>query len=192
MVSKRKRGVIFDLDGTLVDSRLDFKAMRRDLNIPPEAEILETIAAVSDATERRRLESIVLSHEIAGANCARPFPGAHQLLESLTKNGVRVAIFTRNARSVAEMTLARVGFDIQLIVAREDAPPKPNPAGLHLILSRWNVQPQDALFVGDYLFDLQAGRQAKIPTLLFAPTPPDFIHNHQEIISSLCEVEEYL
>ena len=188
----KKRGVVFDLDGTLVDSKLDFAAMRRDLGFTSDLEILETIAAVEDDTERRRLENIVHAHEIAGAEHATAFPGAHELLATLAKNAIPVAIFTRNSRATAERTLINVKFDLSFIVAREDAPPKPDPAGLFLIISKWNIKPHEALFVGDYLFDLEAGRRAGIPTVLFAPTTPSFTHDHTEIVSNLTAIEKYL
>lgn len=188
----KKRGVIFDLDGTLVDSKLDFAAMRRDLGFPSDAMILETIAAIDDEAERRRLEHIMHLHEMDGADRAIAFPGAHDLLETLVKNHILVGIFTRNSRATAKHTLLHVGLKISVIVAREDAPPKPDPAGLHLITDKWGIKTHEALFVGDNLFDLEAGRNAGIATALFAPIHPDFDHDHTEIVSSLMDIEKYL
>lgn len=185
------RGAIFDLDGTLVDSRLDFAAMRRDLAFDPGAPILEAIAQIGDATERRRLEAIVHAHECAGADRATPYPGAHELLAALAARGIPVAIFTRNSREITLRTLARAGLDVPLVVSREDAPPKPDPAGLFLILKRWGLAPHEALFIGDYLFDLEAGRRAGVPTVLFAPIEPDFDHDHAEVVTSLAELAKF-
>ena len=119
------RGIIFDLDGTLVDSRLDFAAMRRDLGLPERTPILEALAAVGDDGERTRLEGIVLRHELAGAERATLMPGVEHLWSELARRDLRTAVFTRNARAVTEHTLARVGLAVDLIIAREDAPPKP-------------------------------------------------------------------
>ncbi len=46
------RGVIFDLDGTLVDSGLDFDEMRREMQLPPRQPILEAIARLPDEQAR--------------------------------------------------------------------------------------------------------------------------------------------
>jgi phosphoglycolate phosphatase-like HAD superfamily hydrolase len=73
-------------------------------------------------------------------------------------------------------------------VAREDAPPKPDPAGLHAIRARWDAATDDVLYVGDYLFDLEAGRNAGIRTLLYAPVPPDFAHAAEHVIDELSAV----
>jgi HAD superfamily hydrolase (TIGR01549 family) len=192
MLKNKTRGVIFDLDGTLVDSKLDFVAMRKDLGFAANIDILETISAVDDQIERKRLEGIVHLHELAGANRAISFPGAHEILTLLSKNKIPVGVFTRNSRSTAEHTLKRVGLKISLIIAREDAPPKPDPAGLHLIIDNWGIKPHETLFIGDDIFDLDAGHRAGIPTLLFAPNKPNFNHDRNKIITHLMEIENYL
>jgi HAD superfamily hydrolase (TIGR01509 family) len=186
------RGIIFDLDGTLVDSRLDFAAMRRDLGLPERTPILEALAAVGDDGERTRLEGIVLRHELAGAERATLMPGVERLWSELARRDLRTAVFTRNARAVTEHTLARVGLAVDLIIAREDAPPKPDPAGLHAICAAWSVAADEVLFVGDYLYDLEAGRNAGIRTILYAPEPPDFTHDADATIAEMLALLAHL
>ena len=59
------RGLIFDLDGTLVDSRLDFDLMREEMELPP-GRILESIAALP-AERYSQCMAILHRHEVAGA-----------------------------------------------------------------------------------------------------------------------------
>lgn len=184
--------MIFDLDGTLVDSQLDFAAMRRDLRISSELGILESIAAIQNSKEQQRLLGIVHSHEMAGASRATPISGANELLRMLKPRDIKTAIFTRNSKLVTERSLQCLDVEIPLIVAREDAPPKPDPAGLLLILDKWKFSADEVLFVGDYLYDLEAGKRAGIQTLLFTPAEPDFTHDHPEVISGLMAVIDYL
>jgi phosphoglycolate phosphatase-like HAD superfamily hydrolase len=54
----------------------------------------------------------------------------------------------------------------ELVLAREDAPYKPSPEGLWQICAAWGMAPADVLMVGDYLYDLQAGRRAGTRTAL--------------------------
>ena len=62
-------------------------------------------------------------------------------------------------------------------MTREDCPHKPDPAGLLSICKSWNASPANVLYFGDYLFDLQAGRNAGMPTVLYSPqTLPDYAH----------------
>lgn len=157
-------GVIFDLDGTLVDSGLDFAAMRREMGLGSEP-ILEALELLS--LERRRdCEAILSRHEQAGAERATLLHGALDWLEFLDERRIPRAIFTRNARSSAALSLARCGVVFEHIVAREDGPPKPDPAGIHRLCQEWGMSPGAVLVVGDYLYDLLAGRAAGSPTAL--------------------------
>jgi HAD superfamily hydrolase (TIGR01509 family) len=161
------QGVVFDLDGTLVDSRLDFEAMRREIGLPAGTPVLEGVAALSPGDAPRAWE-ILERHERAGAEIATVVPGVRELLEDLHQSGRRIAIITRNGRSFARATLARLELPIDLVISRDDAPPKPHPAGLVQILQAWQVPPPRAAIVGDYRFDLEAGRAAGMRTVLYS------------------------
>ena len=73
------RGLIFDLDNTLVDSRLDFEAMRREMELPAGMAILEAIERLPEP-EAARCREILHRHELAGAERATLLPGVSELL----------------------------------------------------------------------------------------------------------------
>ncbi|MEV7087787.1 HAD-IA family hydrolase [Streptomyces sp. NPDC093085] len=54
---------------------------------------------------------------------------------------------------------------LDVVVTRQDAPPKPAPDGLHLALSRVNVTPERAVFIGDSPSDMTAARAAGVVAL---------------------------
>ncbi len=192
MSRRRHKGVIFDLDGTLADSRLDYARMRVDLGLAPATPILEALAAEPNAAVRERGHAIILEHELAGARAATAMPGAVELVAELRAQGMRCGVFTRNARAVTELTLARLGLVVDHVVAREDAPPKPDPTGLLRICQAWGVEVGAVVYVGDYLYDLEAGRNAGMRTVLYAPAEPDFAHDCGDVIRSLAELWEVL
>ena len=72
------RGVIFDLDGTLADSRLDFVAMRHEMELPPDVPILEALTRL-DPLHADRCRAILHRHELAGAERAVLLPGVAEL-----------------------------------------------------------------------------------------------------------------
>jgi HAD superfamily hydrolase (TIGR01509 family) len=166
-------GVIFDLDGTLVDSRLDFEAMRRQMNLPTGAPLLETIARLPDQ-QAAECWRILEEHEHRGAQIALPMPGVPALLRTLHRLQVRVGVITRNGRQFAQATLDRLKLRPHALVTRDDGPPKPDPAGLLRILAAWDMAPNCAAIIGDFRFDLEAGRAAGMRTVLYgADCTPD-------------------
>lgn len=160
------RGVIFDLDGTLVDSQLDFDAMRAEMQLEPGHSILEALQRLPEP-RASHCRSILERHERAGADRAVPLPGVPELLASVAERGWRQAILTRNSREVSLATLAKLGIECDLLVAREDAPPKPDPAAIWQICAIWGATPREVIVIGDYRHDLEAGRRAGSRTVLY-------------------------
>ena len=159
---------IFDLDGTLTLPVHDFDYIRRELDIPATADILDYLDSLSetDASWRHcRLHEI----EMELARKAMPSPGAAEAIARLHHAGAQLGMVTRNDRDIALLTLDTIGmghyFTIENVLGRNEAPPKPDPAGIHQLLSCWGADPGDAVMVGDYLFDLQAGRAAGTATI---------------------------
>jgi len=160
------RGIIFDLDGTLVDSQLDFDQMRREMGIPAGHTILEALEQVPP-DEAERMWRIVAEHELRGVARATVLPGVREFLHELTQRGIRRGVLTRNSRASALATLSRLELEVETVIAREDGPVKPDPAGVERICRAWQLEPRHCIMVGDYRFDIEAGRQAGTRTILF-------------------------
>ncbi len=170
---KQYQAYIFDLDGTLVDSALDFNAIRRDLGIELDAPILEAIEDWEPVRKKRALE-IIHQHENKGAEASVMIPGVLDFLKVLKEQNKPTAVFTRNSKKVTELTLKKHALEFSMVVTRDDAPAKPDPSGLHAIAKNWNLKNSEILYVGDYHYDLLAGRAAQMPTALYLNTPADF------------------
>jgi len=103
---------------------------------------------------------------------ARPRPGACELLGALTSRDARLGVLTRNSRRNALETLRIAGLDhffaADSVLGRDCARPKPFPDGIETLLERWSGRPDQAVMVGDYKFDLLAGREAGTSTVLLA------------------------
>lgn len=161
-------GMIFDLDGTLVDSRLDFSAIRSELDCPEGIGVLEFIATLP-VQEQPDAHAVVLRHERAGAERAEWMPGAQACLQRLRAAGIPVAILTRNASDIAKLTLSRLGATVDCLLAREDAPPKPAPDGLLHIARHWQLPVKQLAYVGDFRFDLEAAHNAGMAAVYYDP-----------------------
>lgn len=162
------------MDATLTVAMHDFEKIRRDLGLPPGVAILESLEALP-AREQAAKRKALAAMEWEIAERSLPAPGASELLEGLAALGCPLAILTRNRRDIALHTLQATGlmsfFSSELVLGRDCAAPKPDPAGIHTIVERWDLRPAKVAMVGDYLFDLQAGRAADCYTVHIAPSP---------------------
>ena len=191
------RGIIFDLDGTLVDSQLDFEAIRRDMGLPSRTPILEALQRTPEGPDLQRMQAVLHAHELQSAHRATLFEGVTTFLGWIDAQQWPRAILTRNSRTCTEIVLQRLGLKFSCVLTREDAPPKPDPAGLIAICHQWQMPPKDVVFCGDYLFDLQAGRRAGMRTILFAPGElPEFAVQADLILrsfhSAAVQIQQFL
>lgn len=159
MPPRRFQALLFDLDGTLVDTRLDFAALRGELGFPDGIGLLEHLETLppEQASQARQ---VIHRHEMAGAEAATWIDGARALLAALRRHGVPTAILTRNSRAAVARTDQVLGLPVDLILTREDCPPKPHPEGLLRIAEQLRLTPARTLYVGDFVYDLQAARNA--------------------------------
>ena len=153
-------GVIFDLDGTLVESSLDFKKMKADIGCPADDDILLFLDTLTCAQARSKAESVILAHEMEDAQNARLLDIGATMLNQVTQANLPTAIVTRNCREATQIKLSNNKIDIELVITREDAPAKPDPTALLQIAEQWNIAPENLLYVGDYIYDRQAAENA--------------------------------
>ncbi|MFD9595329.1 HAD family hydrolase [Kitasatospora sp. NPDC059973] len=184
--------MVFDLDGTLVDSwALHLRCLRRSvvavgLEQPSGARLaaaqrptdLETLAVLVPAGllgEAARAYDAAFREELAGgASPAPPMAGAREVVGLLRARGLVLGICTGRSRAHARLLLDACGLPLDLTVAREDAPrPKPAADGLLLALRRLALAPEEAVYVGDSAADARQGAAAGVAaTLLLGPPGP--------------------
>jgi phosphoglycolate phosphatase len=181
--------LVFDLDNTVVHSRIDFAGIRRDLIallrahgiLEPTDEALTRLSIgqiieLGEALDRALgIEAwrIVLAYEEAGMAASTVEAAAGQTLSTLRAAGCFLAVLTNNARPATLAALEK--FDLReafdLILTRDEVPMKPDPAGLLLARERFDGQAHRAAMVGDSWLDGSAAREAGMPFIAFRPRP---------------------
>ncbi|RRV06215.1 HAD family hydrolase [Pseudomonas sp. v388] len=169
MTLDQVRHWVFDMDGTLTIAVHDFPAIKRALEIPLEDDILGHLAALP-AEQSIAKHAWLLEHERELAVASQPAQGAVELVRELAARGYRLGVLTRNARELAHITLEAIGladcFAVEDVLGRDEATPKPHPAGLLKLAQAWDVEPSRMVMVGDYRHDLDCGRAAGARTVL--------------------------
>jgi len=187
---------IFDLDGTLTVAAHDFELIRSKLGVPPRTPILEYMRALPEV-EASAMNDQLHEIEMEIALRSRPQPGVQELLGALSSAGKRLGIVTRNSEHIAKETLRVCEIDgffgPKDILGRDSIVPKPSPDGIHTLLDRWDATPEDAVMVGDYLFDIQSGRQAGTATVyLDSAGHGEFSAEADATVSSLSDLHKLL
>jgi HAD superfamily hydrolase (TIGR01509 family) len=183
------------MDGTLVDSRLNFDAMRAEMDLPPGRPILEAIAELAEHRAAWCRE-VLHRHELEGARQATMMAGVTELLAELKRRGIHTAIATRNSRSVTEATLRNVGLTIELVMTRDDGPIKPDPWAIQHACRLWDIAAAEAVIVGDFRLDIEAGHAAGSRSVLLThPEDPATYPNAERadlVLGSLAEYQRLL
>ncbi len=187
---------IFDLDGTLTESAHDFEHMRRELGLDPQVPILEALHAMPEA-EAAPLWETLNELEFYYAGKATIMCSAKELLQRLYDDGRQLGILTRNTMPVVKHTLEACAiehfFPLDHILDRDACIPKPSPDGIQRLLRFWQADADDTVMVGDYLYDLEAGRGAGVATIhLDTRGDVDWSEFTDIRVERLCEIIEYL
>ncbi len=151
------------MDGTLTEPLLDFPRIKADMGIG-DRPILEALAEM-DAPTRATAEEMLHRHEEEAAGRSTMNGGCAELLDWLGEIRLPAALITRNSRASVRTVLQRHGLRIDVLITREDALPKPDPAPLVLACQKLGVDLREAWMVGDGVFDVQAGNAAGIRTV---------------------------
>ena len=182
------RAVLFDLDGTLIDSLPDIAAAVNRLlgatDRPPlsDAEIRMMIGdGASTLVERvfaargglpgpvaPLLARFLAEYEPRAAEATRPFPGVAKTLTTLKASGLALGVCTNKpsgATTEVLTALGLAGFFAAVIGGDETPALKPDPRHVLAVLERLGVTADRAVLVGDSINDIKAARAAGLPTV---------------------------
>ncbi len=182
-----KRLIIYDLDGTLVDTRLDIiqsvHHMLREMGEPPMpddviqsyvgrglSELIKRCLRTDDdarAAEGVRRYRAYYAHHYA--DHSRLYPGTREVLEHF--KGRRQVVVTNKAAPFSQQLLERLGvagYFAEIITGDGDYPNKPDPTSTLAVIERAGVTKDSTLLIGDSEVDIHTGRNAGVFTVAVA------------------------
>jgi phosphoglycolate phosphatase len=175
-----QNGIIFDLDGTLIDSRADLalavNLTRGELGLPPlpQPQVVSYVGegvrrllsrAIPELPERLE-EALAINQRHYRAHLldqTRLYPGVQAALEQFRRRGTPLMVATNKPRAFTDLILEGLGIAglMAAVVGGGDcAALKPDPASLHLALEQAGCAAAGSWMVGDNFTDLEAGRRA--------------------------------
>ena len=175
MTSPRWPVVVFDLDGTLVNTiPLIVESYRHAFRQVRSEEVDETFALpligitladpLARFPEAAALHEAYITFNLANLEALQTdFEGVRELLDDLADAGVVVGVATSKRRPAAVRSVVAGGLDgkLQLVSTLEDVSVhKPHPAPLLYALSELGASPEESVYVGDAIFDIQAAKAA--------------------------------
>ncbi|MDG1121101.1 MAG: HAD family hydrolase [Glaciecola sp.] len=175
MSKSRVKGIIFDLDGTLVTSSIDFSALKQKIGCPSDQDILAYIAEIEETKKQEAALSLVMRMEFEDALTSECIPGVQAFLDKLKANNIPMAIVTRNCRVATSVKINNHNIPIKLVLTREDAPCKPNPDALNIIAEYWGFESEEVAYVGDYIYDIEAANRANMKAWAYQYQVPEGI-----------------
>ncbi len=214
-----KRLIIFDLDGTLLNSIADL-AVAVNLALgacgypihPEEAyrfmvgdgvrKLFERALPEAERTpeniERIR-EHFMPYYDLHNADLSRPYEGIVELLEELQQRGVRMAVASNKYHSATQKLIAHyfptICFEV-VLGQRDGVPVKPNPQIVKEILAHCGASKNEVLYVGDTNVDMQTAKNAEVDVLGvswgFRPREELVAHCPLAIIDHPLQLLEYI
>jgi pyrophosphatase PpaX len=191
----RYQAVLFDLDGTLLDSvRLILDSYHHTLanhGLPARTDAhwlagLGTPLRVQFrewGDDPAQIEAMVLTYREYNLTHhdqqVSPYPGVVEMVRAVQAAGRRTALVTSKNREGATRGLRVIGLDdtMEVIVGADDVVnPKPHPEPVHRALEALGAAPAEAVFVGDSLHDMHSGRAAGTATAAVLWGPFDRAH----------------
>lgn len=171
------KGVVFDLDGTLLDTLEDLgncmNSVLQQLEFAPHpveeyrffvGDGIEALVERTLPQERRDAETVqrgvAAMQEEYGRRwdeSTRPYDGVPQMLEALSQRQMSMAILSNKPEVFTKLTVERLLSQWRfepLRGARQDTPRKPDPAGALAIAAAWGVEPAQCLYLGDTNTDM--------------------------------------
>jgi phosphoglycolate phosphatase len=178
------KGIIFDLDGTLVNSLEDISdamnSVLQDLNYPTHTYddyqyfigsglrnlVTKALPASNNNDEQIEtcFESMVKGYRETCTLKTKPYAGIIELLDNLVSRNIKLAVFSNKADELTKKITAEIFpnyFDAAVGLSLESLK-KPNPFEAVAISEKWELKPEEIIFIGDSDIDMQTAVNANM------------------------------
>jgi len=183
----RFKGIIFDFDGTLANLTINFDKIKRkilllkdifvedcgiDIQVP-DLPLLECIERLTEDFKKvdgdlakefnTRCRLILVDMEMRAARRGRLFDYTYNILDKCKRNGVKLAVVTRNCTPAVKMVFPDIEDIIDVFLPREDVlRVKPDPNHIEIALKKLGIKKKDCIMIGDHPIDIMCAKRAGV------------------------------
>ncbi len=183
MMERPLQAILFDIDGTLVDTvslivqaldytyrkhlgiSLPYEELRRLIGLPLHVQMHYLDDRVERAVDHAQMEADERAYYEAHRHLERVIPEAVSAVRVVKQRGYRTALVTSKNRLELAITLPQLQLEewVDTIVSADDTQRhKPNPDPVLKALERLQVAPESAVYIGDTVFDIACARSAGV------------------------------
>lgn len=154
------KGIIFDMDGTVVEVPYNWDQIKKELNTQGKS-ILHFLANL-DEPERTAKWKILARYEDEATAKAHLKEGMREFLDFLAQRGIKKALVTNNSHKNVTYLLDKFDLRFDVIISRESGLWKPSGAPFFAALKKLKIRKEESCVIGDSPFDIQAAGEAGI------------------------------
>lgn len=183
------RGLIFDLDGTLVDVPYNWPRIKADLNTGGQP-ILKFLSDLPEPEKSRKWTVLEGYEKIATAKAVLK-DGVPELLLYLEQRCLRTALVSNNSQKNVSLLIRKFSLKFDITLSRDSGMFKPTAQPFLHILRMWNIPKAECGVVGDALFDVQAAEAAGIDRIwVISRDQSKFDGTKAEVLRSITELQD--
>ncbi len=183
------KGLIFDLDGTLVKTPYDWPRITADLDTGGQP-ILAFLSELPEP-ERSQKWSVLEGYEKSATEKAVLCEGVPELLFYLKQRHIRTALVSNNSKKNVSWLIRKFSLKFDITISRDSGMFKPSAMPFLYILNQWNIPKAECGVVGDALYDVQAGEAAGIERIwVISRDQSKFKETKAEVLGSIPELQE--
>ncbi len=183
------KGVIFDMDGTVVDVTYDWDKIRTELNTQGKP-ILVYLNSLKEP-EKSEKWKVLEKYEREATEKARLKPGMRRFLDILNQKGIKKALVTNNSQKNVSFLLEKFNLEFDCVISRESGLWKPSGTPFQAVLEKLGLEKEECCVAGDSHFDIKAAEEAGISNVFILNEDKErFASMPAEVFSSVEELME--
>lgn len=183
------RGVIFDMDGTVVDVSYDWNEIRAEL-ATQEKPILAFLSSLEEP-EKSEKWRVLERYEDEATMKAKLKPGIARFLDFLSERGIKKALVTNNSKKNVDFLLKKFDLEFDRVISRESGLWKPSGAPFAAVLEKLGLRREECCVIGDSHFDVKAANEAGISCVLILNEDKErFASTNAEVFSTVGELQD--